>query len=123
MVEQGCDLQPCRQSCLHLRQQFLDAADNVERRRFTVFQHGQQCGTFAVLPDDVDLRREAKADLRDILHVDAGAVGGADRKIVERGDLSRRGVEFNHPLAVAEASGSRGEDQILLVDGERDIGR
>jgi len=64
----------------------------------------------------------ALANLSDILDVNESAVGGADREIVQSGDLSRAAVEFDYELPVTEPGRACGEDEVLLIDGQRYVG-
>ena len=123
LIEERCNGERVGQTGFDPGERGLDAGDDVEGRGATVFEDGEQGRALSVLTDDIRLHGIAFADLSDILDVDDRAVGSADGQIVERGDLAWRGVQLDHKLAVAEAGGAGGKDEVLLVDGERDVGR
>ena len=61
----------------------LDAGDDGERRDRAVLQHLHQHRAVAVDVHDVGLRRIAVAHVRDVAHIDHGAVDGLDRQVAE----------------------------------------
>ena len=55
----------------------------LERGRAAVLEHGQQRAAAAVVAHDIGLDGVAVAHVADVAHVDGGAVGLLDRKVVE----------------------------------------
>ena len=95
--------------------------DDVERRGAAGLEHAHQHGALAVEAHDVGLRRVAVAHVRDVAHVDDGAVAGRDRQVVELVDRLGAGVERDEVLAVADLLRAGRQDQVLRADGIGDV--
>ena len=91
----------------------LDVRDDVERRGVADLLDRQQRRALAVDADDVGLRREAVADVRDVADVDRVRADGLDRQIVQLLDRLRAGVQVDVVLGAADLRRAAGQDQVL----------
>ena len=121
MIAERRQLQLLRHPPHDLRQLVLHRVDDGERRRPAVARHGQQDAARAVRSHDARLRIEAVVDGGDVLHVDRGAVDGSDWQVVELVDGGQTAVQPDRILDAAEFRGAGGQDQVLEIQGIRDI--
>ncbi len=103
------------------RQQRLELLDDRQGRGAALLDHGEQHRSAAVLAHDVGLDRESVAHVRDVAHVDGGAVDDLDRELVERRHRVRAAVEAHPILLRPELHAAGRQGQVLEVDGVADI--
>src|SRR5581483_6720299 len=122
LVEELGHLQLWRQSRQDAGKGRLELAHNVQSGGIAVLDDGEQRTAAAVLANDIGLHGEAVPDMRHVLDEDRRAVDRLDGQVVQGGDQAGTAVEHDLVFAVADLRGSRRQNQVLRVDGVRDIG-
>ena len=123
LVEQEIRLQGVGEAPLDQRHRGLDPGDDVERGGPARFQDRQEAPALPVLVDDVGLHRRAIVHLGHVADVGRHAAGVTDRQVVELLDHVRAAVELDLVFPGPDLDRAGGEDQVLGVDGGRDVGR
>ena len=123
LVHRRADLEIGRQAVLHPRQFLFHALHDVERRGRAVLQDVHQHRALTVVAHDVRLRLEAVVHLRDIAHVDGPGARRADREVVQLGDGLRTAVQSDVVFELTDLRGTRGQDEVLRIDGVDHIER
>ena len=93
LISNGDETQSLRQPGFYLRQQRLNAVDDVERRRRTRFLDRHQHGRAAVDAHDIGLRRAAVMHEGHVANIGDRPVDFLDRQIVQFRDLLGRDVQ------------------------------
>jgi hypothetical protein len=104
-----------RQRLLNAGKQVANALDHAERGRVAVFDYSGQNTTVAILTNDVGLRDETIAHVRDISEIDSRVAHHFNRQVVHFLDRSRRGVGGDVVLESIDLCSSRRRDDILRV--------
>ena len=85
--------------------------------------HRHQRAANTILAHHVRLRSKAIADVRDIAHVDGGAVYGFHRQIVQLSNGLRRAVHLDLIFQRADLGRARRRNQVLRVESADDVVR
>ena len=123
LIGQRRDLQLRRQRRQNLRKRALHGVDDVERGGLAGARHGHQNAAASVGADDIGLHRKAVAHLRDVLHIDGRAVHGLDGQVVQFVEHQRAAVDPDLIFGLRQLGGARGQNQVLQVQGIRDVDR
>src|ERR1700691_6286952 len=115
LVRQLLNLELRRQRLLHARKQVPNALDNTERGRVAVFDDSGQNSTVAILANDIGLRDEAIAHVRDIFDVDGRVTHHFDWQGVHFLYRPGCGVGGDVVLELTDLCSSRRRDDILRV--------
>ncbi|MCY1168956.1 hypothetical protein D9M73_89690 [compost metagenome] len=117
LVEQRRHLDVCRQGLHDARQQGLHVGHDIQRGSAAIFQYRDQHAAHAILAHHIGLRLEAITHMGHITHVSGDVVDRAHRQVVEAGQRIGRAVHAHGVFGFTELDGSRGQDQVLSIDG------
>ena len=95
----------------------------MQRRCAAELHHRQQHAALAILLDDVHLRLEAIAHMRDFAQIGDGPIHTAHRQLIHRVDSVGRSIHTHGMFQLAELGGAGGQDQVLRGDRGYHISR
>src|SRR5258705_9338998 len=117
LIEDWLDVQRLWQSRKDKRQSLPRLADDGKGRGRAVLEDRKQSTALTVLANDIGLDLEAVSDMRDILHVDRGAVHRLHRNHVEFVDSIRAAVGLDEILPGPHLDGAGRENRTLVRQG------
>ena len=121
LVEELSDLKAFGIRAGVVQEHGLNAVHDVQRRGVTSLIDAHENAALAICKNSVGLRGKAVADVRNVLHVNGGAIHRSDGKVVQFRNAARAAVHLHRVFECSEFGGARWQEQVLRVDCIDDI--